>query len=76
MEWCAVRMLHILFVRPFGQTARDLAGPVIAQQAWLVAQDDLMTTKSSHGQLNGFRYICGLHVRAEFSSDDVAALVV
>ena len=42
VERCTTHVRHILPFQPFGQIARDVAGPVVAQQTRLVAHDRLV----------------------------------
>ncbi len=42
VEWRTANVTYLLFLQPFGQVARDLAGPVVAQQAWHVPNDGLV----------------------------------
>lgn len=38
------RMLHAFIFQPFRQVARDIAGFLVTEQAWLVNDVDLITT--------------------------------
>ncbi len=42
VERGAANMIHLVIFQPFGQIARDVTGPIIAQQAWHVANDGMV----------------------------------
>ena len=41
--WRSSTMLHALVLQPFRQITRDVTGPVVAEQTWLVNDMDLIT---------------------------------
>ena len=76
MVWCAARMLHAFALQPFSQFSRDVAGSVVAEQARLVNNVDLVATRCLQSQVQRVRHVLGSHVRAKFPRDDVPAIIV
>ena len=74
--WRTARVPHAFVLPPFSEVARDIAGPIIAQQAWLLDDMNLITARCLQRQIEGVCHILSAHGRAELPRDDVAAVIV
>ena len=72
----SARVLHAFVLQPFSQFSRDVAGSVVAAQARLVNNVDLVATRCLQSQVQRVRHVLGPHVRTEFPRDDVPAVIV
>ena len=72
----SARVLHAFALQPFSQFARDVAGSVVAEQARLMNNVDLVAARCLQSQVQRVRHVLGSHVRTEFPRDDVPAVVL
>ena len=72
----ATNMCHLLPFQPFDQIARDVAGPIITQQAGFVAHDGLVATGRCSRQFDRVYYVLSAHVCGELPCNDVAAVII
>ena len=57
MIWRASDVIHFLIFQPFGKFTRDVAGPVVAEQAWFVQHGCLITARSLQRQVQRVGHI-------------------
>ena len=76
MVWCPSDMIDFLIFQPFSKFTRDVAGPVVAEQPWLVEDGRLGTARSLQSQVQRIGDITSLHRCAELPGDDVAAVFI
>jgi hypothetical protein len=76
VERRSTNVIHLVIFQPFGQIARDVTRPVVAQQAWHVPNDGMIAPGRRQGQLNRRRHVLGPHVGAKFPANDVAAVII
>ena len=72
----SARVLHAFALQPFSQFTRDVAGSVVAEQARLMNNVDLVAARCLQSQVQRVRHVLGSHVRTEFPRDDVPAVVL
>ncbi len=70
------RMLYVFLFQPLTKVARDIAGTVVTEQAWLMDDMHLITARCLQCEVQRIRHIFGSHVGAEFPRDDVTAVIV
>ena len=72
----ASNMGHILGIEPIRELARDVAGPVVRQQSWSVANMGLAAARRGQRHFQGVGDVFGLHRRAELPGDHVSREVI
>ena len=63
--WRTSNMVHLLIFKPISQVTRDVARPVIREQARLVQHGCLIAPRSLQRQAEGVGHVARLHRRAE-----------
>ena len=72
----SARMFHSFVLEPICQFSRNVTRPIIAEQAWLVYDVDLVTSRSLQSQIQGVGNIFGSHICAQFPRDDIATVII
>jgi hypothetical protein len=74
--WRAADVVHALVFQPFGQITGDIRRAIVAEQAGLVGDRDLITARGFQRQGQGVGDVLGPYGRAQLPGDDIAGIVV
>ncbi len=75
MVRCATNMAHLIVSNPISEFTRDIAGSIIREQAWLVDDISLITTRCLHSQFQGFGDIAACHAGAQLLGDHLVRIL-